>query len=200
MTTNILVVEDQRAVAGALRMRLRGLGYGVLDIAKDGDEAIEKAVQLRPDLILMDIRLGEGIDGIEAARRIRAQFDVPVVYVTAYADHELLDRARDTCPAGFINKPFTTKDLLTTIKLALSREPMQPPGMAQLRDAVLTTDRHGRISYINHSAEKLTGWQRQSILGRPLSEALRLLHGLPASEGARLVAQVLESGALRQTG
>ncbi|MEQ8493170.1 MAG: response regulator, partial [Gammaproteobacteria bacterium] len=185
-TTNILVVEDQRAVAGALRMRLRGLGYGVLDIAKDGDEAIEKAAQLRPDLILMDIRLGDGIDGIEAARRIRSKFDIPVVYVTAYADHELLDRARETSPAGFINKPFTTKDLLTTLNLALNREPTQPRGMEQLRDAVVTTDRDGRISFINHSAEELTGWQRQHVLGRPLSEALHVLHGLPDSEGQRL--------------
>ena len=105
---NILVVEDQRAVAGALRMRLRGLGYDVLGIAKDGKEAIEKARDLRPDLILMDIRLGDGIDGIEAAHRIRTQFDIPVVYVSAYADRDLLDRARSTQPAGFINKPFTT--------------------------------------------------------------------------------------------
>ena len=92
--TNILVVEDQRAVAGALRMRLRGLGYDVMAIATDGNEAIEKAGELRPDLILMDIKLGEGMDGIEAAHRIRAQFDIPVVYVSAYADRELLDRAR----------------------------------------------------------------------------------------------------------
>jgi two-component system cell cycle sensor histidine kinase/response regulator CckA len=80
---NILVVEDQRAVAGALRMRLRGLGYDVVGIAKDGNEAIERARELRPDLILMDIRLGDGIDGIEAAHRIRTQYDIPVVYVSA---------------------------------------------------------------------------------------------------------------------
>lgn len=106
---NILVVEDQRAVAGALRMRLRGLGYDVVGIAKDGNEAIEQARKLRPDLILMDIRLGDGIDGIEAAHRIRTQYDIPVVYVSAYADRDLLDRASATHPAGFINKPFTTK-------------------------------------------------------------------------------------------
>ena len=84
-------------------MRLRGLGYSVLDIAANGSEAVDKAISLKPDLILMDIRLGEGIDGIEAARRIHLQSDVPVVYVTAYADHDLLDRARATRPAGFIN-------------------------------------------------------------------------------------------------
>ena len=79
----ILVVEDQRAVAGALQMRLRGLGYAVTAIAKTGPEAIEKATELRPDLILMDIKLGEGMDGIEAAHQIRSNLDIPVVYVSA---------------------------------------------------------------------------------------------------------------------
>ena len=60
--TNILVVEDQRAVAGALRMRLRGLGYDVMAIATDATEAIEKAAELKPDLILMDIKLGDGME------------------------------------------------------------------------------------------------------------------------------------------
>ena len=115
--TNILVVEDQRA--GALRMRLRGLGYDVMAIAT---EAIEKAAELKPDLILMDIKLGEGMDGIKAAHRIREQFAIPVVYVSAYADRELLDRACATHPARFIDKPFTTKDLLTTINLALHQD------------------------------------------------------------------------------
>jgi CheY-like chemotaxis protein len=104
----ILVVEDQRALAGALQMRLRGLGYSVMAVAKDGAEAIEKASALHPDLILMEIRLGEGMDGIEAARQIRAQLDIPAVYVSAYVDRKLLGRARQTLPAGFINKPFTT--------------------------------------------------------------------------------------------
>ena len=75
-------------------MRLRGLGYDVMAIATDANEAIEKAGELRPDLVLMDIKLGEGMDGIEAAHRIRAQYDIPVVYVSAYADREILDRAR----------------------------------------------------------------------------------------------------------
>ena len=75
-------------------MRLRGLGYVVADIATSGADAVEKAGALSPDLILMDIQLGEGIDGIEAAHRIREQVDIPVIYVTAHADPGLLERAR----------------------------------------------------------------------------------------------------------
>ena len=194
MATNILVVEDQRSVAGALRMRLRGLGYGVLDIAKDADEAITKAAALKPDLILMDIRLGDGMDGIEAARRIRAELNIPVVYVTAYADRDLLDRARETHPAGFINKPYTTKDLLTTINLALDQEAVQPRSTALLREAVLTADRNGRISFVNAAAERLTGWARRDVIGRALGAAVSMLYHMPVFEAERLIAGVLESG------
>lgn len=195
--TNILVVEDQRAVAGALRMRLRGLGYDVMAIATDGKEAIEKAGELRPDLILMDIRLGEGMDGIEAAHRIRAEYDIPVVYVSAYADRELLDRAKETHPAGFINKPFTTKDLLTTINLALdqasSRDAPEEIDVTA-RDAVLTTDVEGNVTFISHGAEVLTGWSREAIVGKPLDAALTTLYGLPSEEARRILNDVLTTG------
>lgn len=178
-------------------MRLRGLGYDVMAIATDGKEAIEKAGELRPDLILMDIRLGEGMDGIEAAHRIRSEYDIPVVYVSAYADRELLDRAKATHPAGFINKPFTTKDLLTTINLALDQaaERRSPAGDdAASRDAVLTTDFEGHVSFISHGAEVLTGWSRESIVGQPLEAALTALYGVSREEAGRIMKEVLETG------
>ncbi len=190
---NILVVEDQRAVAGALRMRLRGLGYDVVGIAKDGNEAIERARDLRPDLILMDIRLGDGIDGIEAAHRIRTQYDIPVVYVSAYADRDLLDRARATQPAGFINKPFTTKDLLTTINLALHKQEEGRQGdEAKSREnkeqeAIITADRDARITFVNRRAEQLTGWTRDNVVGQPLANILMTLYELNAADASAVV-------------
>lgn len=194
MAANILVVEDQRAVAGALRMRLRGLGYGVLDIAKDADEAIAKAATLKPDLILMDVRLGDGMDGIEAAQRIRNEFDIPVIYVTAYADRALLDRARATHPAGFINKPFTTKDLLTTINLALTQDVPPPRPSIPLREAVLTADRSGRISFMNTAAERVTGWARRDVVGRSLAAAVSTLYPITPFDAERLIERVLTDG------
>ncbi|MGE0861389.1 MAG: response regulator [Gammaproteobacteria bacterium] len=190
-------MEDQRAVAGALRMRLRGLGYDVAGIAKDGNEAIEKARDLRPDLILMDIRLGDGIDGIEAAHRIRTQYDIPVVYVSAYADRELLDRARATQPAGFINKPFTTKDLLTTINLALHKqeearqaEQLQAEG-GKDNEAIITADRDARVTFVNRNAEQLTGWNRDNILGQPLANVLMTLYELSAADAGAQIRKVI---------
>jgi DNA-binding NarL/FixJ family response regulator len=198
---NILVVEDQRAVAGALRMRLRGLGYDVVGIAKDGNEAIERARDLRPDLILMDIRLGDGIDGIEAAHRIRTQYDIPVVYVSAYADRDLLDRARATQPAGFINKPFTTKDLLTTINLALHKQQeARQADEATSRDskepeAIITADRDARITFVNRHAEQLTGWTRDNIVGQPLANILMTLYELNAADASAVVRRTFKQNA-----
>lgn len=203
----ILIVEDQRAVAGALKMRLLGLGYDVAAIAKDGFEAIEKAAQLKPDLILMDVRLGEGMDGIETAQRIRARHDIPVIYLSAHVDLKLLERARSTRPAGFINKPFMTKDLLTAIDLALHRD--QPPlisesqesgsGAADQRpavgatDGVITADSEGRVGFVNNAAEYIIGWQRRQIVGRPLADLIAVLYDVPLTEATEIVTRVMRA-------
>ena len=193
----VLVVEDQRAVAGALRMRLRGLGYEVVDIAQTGDEAVTKARQLAPDLILMDIRLGDGIDGIEAARQIQIFDDIPIVYVTAYADHELLGRARQTSPAGFINKPFTTKDLLTTLELAMHRRDDRGEDGSErgvVRDAVMTTDQQGMVSFITSSAESFIGLSRHEVIGQPLAGILPHLYPMTESHAGETIEGVLAGG------
>ncbi len=201
----ILVVEDQRAVAGALQMRLRGLGYAVLAIAKDGAEAIEKATELHPDLILMDIKLGEGMDGIEAAHQIRLHLDIPVVYVSAYVDQKLLERARLTHPAGFINKPFTTKDLLTTIDLALFQRSERglatgPSGAIAIdeqlenKDSVITADVEGRINFVSKSAEQQLGWRRKQIVGRLLSDVLSDIYDMDEVSAIASVEKVITLG------
>ena len=194
----ILVVEDQRAVAGALQMRLRGLGYDVAAVARDGFEAIEKATLLQPDLILMDIKLGDGMDGIQAATEIRTQVDIPVIFVSAYVDRELLERARNTSPAGFINKPFTTKDLLTTIDLALhrrfekQREPQPEP--ADSKDAVLTTDVDGAVNYVSAGAEKRLRRKSNHLIGRPLANVIAEAYGMSTAQSQPIVTNVLQNG------
>lgn len=117
----ILVVEDERVVARDIEKRLKRLGYVIPASVASGEEAIEKVAELRPDLVLMDIRLKGQMDGIEAAEQIRADFDTPVIYLTAYADEATLQRAKVTEPFGYIVKPFDERDLHVAVEVALRR-------------------------------------------------------------------------------
>ncbi|MBW4538222.1 MAG: response regulator [Myxacorys chilensis ATA2-1-KO14] len=121
-TERILVVEDERVVARDIEKRLKKLGYVVPASVASGEEAINKVAELRPDLVLMDIRLKGQMDGIEAAEQIRADFDTPVIYLTAYADEATLQRAKATEPFGYIVKPFDERDLHVAIEVALRRQ------------------------------------------------------------------------------
>ena len=94
----ILVVEDEIIVGMEIKDRLERLGYSVIDTVSSGEEAVKRAEETSPDLVLMDIRLKGDMDGIEAAKRIRHRFNIPVIYLTAYADDETIKRARITEP------------------------------------------------------------------------------------------------------
>ena len=123
--TQILVVEDENIVAKDLQQTLRPLGYGVPMIASSGEEAIEKAAATRPDLVLMDIKLKGRLDGVAAAEEISDRLDIPVVYLTAYADEQTLRRAKLTEPFGYLVKPFDERSLHAAIEVALHRHRMQ---------------------------------------------------------------------------
>lgn len=119
---NILIVEDEGIVAQSMQAVLDELGYGVCGIAPSGERAEEMAKTLCPDLILMDIRLIGRQDGIEVAQNIRRLYDIPVIYLTAYADDETFARAIETEPYGFLIKPFESQRLYMAIEIALYRK------------------------------------------------------------------------------
>jgi signal transduction histidine kinase len=127
----ILVVEDDGIIAMTLRNKLIGLGYDVPPTVFSGEEAVAKARELCPDVVLMDIHLRGEMDGIEAAEQIRAQHDVPVIYLTAYADEETLTRAKITEPYGYILKPYQERELQSAIEIALYKHQAE----RQLREA-----------------------------------------------------------------
>jgi CheY-like chemotaxis protein len=120
--TKILVVEDERIIAMDIQDRLRKWGYDAFDIASSGEEALRKTKSLRPDLVLMDIKLQGEMDGIEAAKKIQAQFNIPIIYLTAYADERTLARAEETQPSAIILKPFGEKVLQSTIQTVLNKQ------------------------------------------------------------------------------
>ena len=101
-----MIVEDEHIVAMGIKRMLKGLGYTVTGIASSGDDAISKAESTFPDLVLMDIMLKGDMDGVEAAKEIRGRFDVPVVYLTAYSDSNVLERAKKTGPLRLYCKTF----------------------------------------------------------------------------------------------
>jgi two-component system cell cycle sensor histidine kinase/response regulator CckA len=121
----LMIVEDDHIVAMDLQGILQSLGYVVSAVVSRGEEAIEKADQTRPDLALMDIRLRGDMDGIETAEQFRTRFDIPVVFLTAYADKTTLERAKLTAPLAYVIKPFDQRELHSAIEVALYRYQME---------------------------------------------------------------------------
>ena len=176
----ILVVEDEALVAADLEERLSQLGYEVCGVVDTAEQAIERAVALSPDLVLMDIHLLGEKDGIEAAADIRLARDIAVVFVTAHADDATLKRAGLAEPFGYVLKPFDERELKATIQMALYRKQAEArlrkmerwlaTTLSSIGDGVLATDRAGRITYINAMGEAITGWSREAALGRNFYE------------------------------
>ncbi|MET0285438.1 MAG: response regulator [Polyangiales bacterium] len=181
----ILIVEDERVVARDIAHQLRRIGHEVAGSTSLAEEAADLATQSDAELVLMDIRLEGERDGIEAAREIRERCGLPVIFLTAYADDETLERAADTGPFGYLLKPFDDSELRTAITLALTKheaerklresERRYAVTLASLADGVITTDAQARVTFMNPVAEQLTGMAEACARGRPLRDVFRLL-------------------------
>jgi two-component system sensor histidine kinase/response regulator len=200
---SILVVEDERVVASDLRLRLEGGGYSVCGLISSGEEAVQKAGELRPDLVLMDITLRGEIDGIMAAELIRRQHDLPVVFLTAHSDEGTLQRAKITEAFGYILKPFEERELYANIEMALYKhatsrrlresERLLSTTLRSISDAVITVDAERRITFMNAVAETLTGWVCSEALGHDFGEVCAL-----QAEGSRFMDGGLVDLAIRE--
>ena len=188
----ILVVEDENVVALDIQRDLVSFGYDVPATASTGQEAIEMAAGLRPDLVLMDIRLRGGVDGIEAAEEIRTRFNIPSIYLTAYADPATVSRARLTGALGYLIKPFGERDLHAAVEVALYRHRLEQQvkdserwlaaTLRSIADGVIATDAEGRIRFMNPVAERLAGWSAAEAAGRQTAEVLKVEYLQPPSE------------------
>jgi two-component system cell cycle sensor histidine kinase/response regulator CckA len=185
MTARILVIEDDSIVSMEIQYTLESLGYQVAGIASSGQAAIEQAAETRPDLVLMDIKLKGAMDGVEAAVKIGERFDIPVIYLTAYADQDTLRRAKITEPYGYIIKPFEERELHTAIEMAIYKHRMEKrlkeserwlaATLKSIGDAVIATDGKGLVSFMNPVAEALTGWKEAKALGREIADVLTVV-------------------------
>jgi len=179
----ILVVEDELIIAKGIEKRLKALGYSVTDTVASGEEAVRLALETLPDLVLMDINLQGGIDGVMAADQIRSQADIPIIFLTAYADSDTLARAKVSEPFGYIVKPFQDITLKSSIEMAIYKHGMESrlrrseqwfsTTLKSIGDGVVATNRDGVVSFVNTVAERLTGWQQGDAVGRHLSEVFR---------------------------
>jgi diguanylate cyclase (GGDEF)-like protein/PAS domain S-box-containing protein len=184
MTKSLLVVEDEVLVARDIKSRLTRMGYEVLGTAGKGAEAIEKALSLRPDLVLMDIHLQDDIDGVDAAIKIRETYDVPIIFCTAYSNEETLERAKVTTPYGYVLKPFDNRELEINIEIALYKHQMEKDlsntrrrldaTLTSISDGVIVTDLQGKVCLFNPMAEKITGWRKQNAEFAGLSRVMPL--------------------------
>jgi PAS domain S-box-containing protein len=185
MVKQILVVEDESIISDDIRQSLQNLGYAVPSIASSGKEAIEKVEKTNPDLVLMDIMLDSEMDGIEAANQIRTRFHIPVIYLTAYSDEKLMERAKITEPHGYIIKPFNNRELQTNIEIALYKHKMEKKlkeseqrlsaTINGMGEGVIATDEKGVIEIMNPFAEALTGWRKEDALGKRLDEVFNII-------------------------
>jgi two-component system, response regulator PdtaR len=112
----VLIAEDEAIIAEDLRLLLRDSGYEVVGVVSSGQETIEKVAELLPDLVIMDVRLQGHLDGVETAKTIRARHEVPILYLTAFADETLVARAGITEPCSIAFKPFLEEDLLKLVR------------------------------------------------------------------------------------
>ncbi|MBW1740452.1 MAG: PAS domain S-box protein, partial [Deltaproteobacteria bacterium] len=204
--TQILVVEDKGIVAEDIQRSLQALGYGVSGVASSGEEAIKKAEETRPDLVLMDIMLQGELDGIEAADQIRSRFNIPIIYLTAYADDKTLERAKITEPFGYIIKPFEDRELHTTVEMALYKHEMETKlkereewlftTLASIGDAVIATGTTGSVTFMNAVAQSLTGWKQEDAEGKPLKEVFHIINEKTRKLVEDPVTKVLREGVI----
>lgn len=180
----ILIVEDSFIVAFHLRKTLESEGYEVMGIENSGEAAIAFIEKQRPALVLMDIMLGGRLDGIETTRTIRSRYHLPVIYITALTDKETIQRAKITEPYGYLTKPFEDREVFTVVEMALYKHEIELKlrqseekffsTVRSISDAVIIIDEQYRITYMNPSAEVITGWVLPKMSGRALQEIFLL--------------------------
>ena len=200
---HILVVEDERIVARDIQRSLTDLGYQVPVTAATSEQALHLVGEHCPDLVLMDIRLKGNVDGIDTAALLKAKYEVPVVYLTAYADALTVERAKATEPLGYVLKPLRPNELRSAVELALCRHGMEKQlrerehwlttTLSSIGDAVVSSDDKGLVTYVNPVAEALLGVRQPQALGLGCQQVVKLI-----DEQSRLAIEDQVTVALRE--
>ena len=173
----ILIVEDEAIIAEDLEMTITDIGHEVVGRAASADSAVKKAVELKPDLILMDIVLkGKKRNGIDASREIKEKLGIPIIFLTAYSDIELIDRAKSTEPYAYIVKPFQESQLFASIEMAMHKSQIEKRlkeskefSSRLLNNApnpIIVINPDSSVRYVNPALEKLTGFSSAELMDK----------------------------------
>ncbi|HJP17692.1 MAG TPA: response regulator [Nitrospinota bacterium] len=202
--TQIMIVEDEGVVAADIEESLKSLGYEVVAVVPSGEEALKEIKDKKPDLVLMDIVLDGKMNGIETTNEINSRFDIPVVYLTAYADEETLERVKVTEPLGYIIKPFEDRELHTIIEMALYKHKVEKKlkeseewlstTLKSIGDAVIATNSKGGVKFMNGVAQLLTGWKEEDAIGKTLEEVFHIVSEETGKKVENPVKRVLREG------
>ena len=167
--TKILIVEDERIIALDLRQRLQRLGYDVVGAVANGASALEKVLLLSPDVVLMDINLEGEMDGTEAARLVHEQQGIPVIFLTAYATDDTLNRALISHPFGYLLKPVDTRELHAAVQTALTRHTVEQAVVRSEQRLQLALDAAGMgvWEWEPGTGRFTTGGLFNTVLGEP---------------------------------
>lgn len=200
----ILVVEDEGVVAADIEECLLKMGYSVVGAAASAVSAIRKAVETDPDLVLMDIKLKGSVDGVDAAGELHERLGIPVVYLTAHADIEILERAKKSFPSGYVLKPFDERSLRSAVEIALHKHPQEQRlienerrlvmALRSVDEAVILTDRRGFVTLMNRAAESLTGWKQTEAVGKAIKNVFTCIHATRGSLMTEPAGRVLREG------
>ena len=176
----ILLVDDESIITMQLEAFLAATGFEVAGSASSGEEAIDMARRFMPDLILMDIVMPGKLDGIETAKVIKQERDVPVIFLTAYTDDKYIDRSKAVSPHGYIVKPFSEREVKATVEIALAKRELEKKLeeseeryrllFENVSDTVYTVDQELRITSISPSVEKVLGYKPEEIIGKRIDE------------------------------
>ena len=174
----ILIVEDSSIVQLDLGEKLKSLGFEIVSMVATGESAILKALELKPDIILMDIILDGEIDGIKAAGEIKNKLNIPVIYTTAHSDMDMVSKAKSTAPYGFLIKPYNSKDLYITIQIAIARhefdmklkesESKYRKLFESTSDPIFFTDNNYKLIDFNRALVELFGFNHEELKTKSL--------------------------------
>jgi PAS domain S-box-containing protein len=201
----VLVVEDNPVIAETIRHFLNKCDYSIAGMAPTGEQAVELAGTLKPDLVLMDVELAAEMAGIEAAGLIWSRFQSPVIFLTANDDEETISRAARTEAYGYLHKPVRERELSSTLQIALSKHEAELRVHEQTRwlqttleciaEAVIAADSVGCVKFLNPAAERLTGWTQAQAIGLDLMDVYRVLDCETRRPAECAVVEVIRGGA-----